>query len=195
MSILLFRFCNKIGTVKHLWTFTVSSLYGRIKWTLRISVLTCLKTRSQNGRSHCPYYSFYTYVVDIQNGRSTREATVCLPVQPGLPFPLTAGGSGSCSLRYLGYFPSPFMPGGCGTVKKDAASPRKCGVRRRFAAPSDQRMALNFARKSRVKKPFWMRSPNEPFAPTLCRVYVSLMPGAAQSSTTRCSLSSRAAWR
>ena len=68
------------------------------------------------------------------------------------------------------YFPSPFMPGGCGTVKKDAASPRKCGVRRRFAAPSDQRMALNFARKSRVKKPFWMRSPNEPFAPTLCRV-------------------------
>ena len=54
--------------------------------------------------------------------------------------------------------------------RKDAASPRKCGVRRCFAAPSDQRMALNFARKSRVKKPFWMRSPNEPFAPTLCRV-------------------------
>ena len=24
MSILFFRFCNKIGTVKHLWTFTVS---------------------------------------------------------------------------------------------------------------------------------------------------------------------------
>lgn len=151
------------------------------KWTLTLSLLIG--------------HSFYTYVVDIQNGRSTREATVCLPVQPGLPFPLTAGGSGSCSLRYLGYFPSPFMPGGCGTVKKDAASPRKCGVRRRFAAPSDQRMALNFARKSRVKKPFWMRSPNEPFAPTLCRAYVSLMPGAAQSSTTRCSLSSRAAWR
>ena len=126
------------------------------KWTLTLSLLIG--------------HSFYTYVVDIQNGRSTREATVCLPVQPGLPFPLTAGGSGSCSLRYLGYFPSPFMPGGCGTVKKDAASPRKCGVRRRFAAPSDQRMALNFARKSRVKKPFWMRSPNEPFAPTLCRV-------------------------
>ena len=54
MSILLFRFYNKIGTVKHLWTFIVSRLYGRIKWTLKISVLTCLKTGFQNGRSHCP---------------------------------------------------------------------------------------------------------------------------------------------
>lgn len=42
------------------------------KWTLTLSLLI--------GRS------FYTYIVDIQNGRSTREATVCLPVQPGLPF-------------------------------------------------------------------------------------------------------------
>ena len=129
--------------------------------------------------------------MDAQQGRR-RYASLSNRACHFLQLP---GGSGSCSLRYLGYLPFPFMPGGCGTVKKDAASPRKCGVRRRFAAPSDQRMALNFVRKSRVKKPFWMRSPNEPFAPTLCRAYVSLMPGAAQSSTTRCSLSSRAAWR
>ena len=149
------------------------------KWTLTLSFLI--------GRSFC------IYIMDIQNGRSIREGTVCFPVQPGLPFPSNAGGSGSGSLRYLGYLPFPFMPGGCGTVKKDAASPRKCGVRRRFAAPSDQRMALNFVRKSRVKKPFWMRSPNEPGAPRLCRAYVSLMPGAAQSSTTRPSLASSVA--
>ena len=31
------------------------------------------------------------------------------PCPTGSAIPSTAGGSGSCSLRYLGYFPSPFM--------------------------------------------------------------------------------------
>lgn len=86
MSILFFRFCNKIGTVKHLWTFTVSRLYGRIKWTLRISVLICLKNTLSKWTLTLSFLigrSCYTYIMDMQNGRSIREGYGMIPCTAG----------------------------------------------------------------------------------------------------------------
>lgn len=86
MLILFFHFCNKIGTVKHQWTFTVSRLYGRIKWTLRISVLICLKNTLSKWTLTLSFLigrSCYTYIMDMQNGRSIREGYGMIPCTAG----------------------------------------------------------------------------------------------------------------
>lgn len=86
MSILFFRFCNKIGTCKapvdihsfpSLWTHKMDTqnirshlLKDRLsKWTLTLSFLI--------GRS-C-----YTYIMDMQNGRSIREGYGMIPCTAG----------------------------------------------------------------------------------------------------------------
>lgn len=86
MSILFFRFCNKIGTCKapvdihsfpSLWTHKMdtqnirSHLLGNrlSKWTLTLSFLI--------GRSFC------IYIMDMQNGRSIREGYGMIPCTAG----------------------------------------------------------------------------------------------------------------
>ena len=157
-------------------------LKGRLsKWTLTLSFLI--------GRS-C-----YTYIMDMQNGRSIREGYGMIPCTAGPAI------SFKCRRKRIGLppvsgiSPVPFHAWRMRHRKKRRRIPKEMRRPEAFRGTLGSEDGAELRQKVPGEETVLDALPERTFAPTLCRAYVSLMPGAAQSSTTRCSLSSRAAWR